>query len=129
MKLARGFAIVGMALLVAGCTFENKNERLAHRITSAVMANDVAGVAALFSPKAHITRMTVAQYSYELNAQGHLRSIVQTHPCDARGGWLCFDAVFDKRIYREHMRVNKNGLITDWFYHVATTASPGPGAT
>ena len=69
--------------------------------------------------------MTVAQYAFELDAQGALRHVVQTHPCDP-GGWMCFNAVFEKRIFREHMRVNDQGLITDWFYHVATTAAPTP---
>ena len=129
MKLARIGVLAVVAFALTACSTQTKYERLAHRITQAVMANDVADVAALFSRHAHITRMVVAQYAAELNGLGKLRSVTETYPCDTRQGWHCFNVVFDTRIYREHMRVNPDGKITDWYYHIATTPLPTPEPT
>jgi len=127
VRLTRSMLAAVAIVMLAACSFESKNEQLAHRITSAVMADDMSGVQALFTPDTKITRIEVVEYSGELNGQGKLHSIVETHPCDP--GWHCFNAVFANRIYREHMRLNAKGQITDWFFHVATTPTPSPDPT
>jgi hypothetical protein len=120
----RGFAAAAAVLCClafAACSFQNKNEREADRITHAVMSNDLRPVQDDLAKNVHVTRVQVAQWSDELNDQGKLVSIKET-TAGCPSGWHCFDARFEKRAYVERMRYDENGKVTDWNFHMATTA-------
>ena len=112
------FALVLVAL--AGCSFQNKNEREADKITRAVIANDMSGVVDDFDPaiRSQITRVKVAQLSDELNAQGKYEGLKE-NDANCRTGYVCFDAAFEKRPYHEVMKVGSDGKVQAWSTHSA----------
>ncbi|HKU81659.1 MAG TPA: hypothetical protein VJP76_05770 [Candidatus Tumulicola sp.] len=122
MKLAKRMAAAALiALAAAGCSFQNKNEREADRITRAVMANDLAPVQGDIAKGVTIPRVKVAEWSDELNAQGKLLSIKESPACSP--GWHCFDVKFEKRAYVEHMRLDENGKVVSWNFKMASAAA------
>lgn len=109
-----------LALLVAltaltACSFQNHNEREADRVTRAVIANDMRGVANDFDAPARdqITRVRVAELSDELNAQGAYQGLKQDQTW-CRPGYLCFDVTFKNRPYYEWMKLDSDGKIQEW---------------
>ena len=118
MRIARILALATAAAMLAGCSFQNKYEREADGITRAVMNNDLKPVQGDIAPGIGITRVQVAQWSDELSAQGKLLSLKETTAgCDA--GWHCFDVKFEKRGYVERMRLDENGKVVNWQFHMA----------
>ncbi|MGC1381379.1 MAG: hypothetical protein WA814_10215 [Candidatus Baltobacteraceae bacterium] len=115
------FAVAGVAAL-AGCSFQNRNEREADRVTRAVMDNDMKPVAGDLAKGVSITRVQVAEWSDELNGQGKLIS-VKERPENCAAGWHCFDVKFAKRAYVERMRLDENGKIVNWNFHVAPVST------
>lgn len=113
--------LVCTALLLAGCSFENKYEREADKITHAVMNNDLTPVKNDIAPGLTISRVKIAEYSDELNAQGKLESIKETTPCDP--GSHCFIVKFEKRTYLEHLSMDDQGKVTDWHFKPADAAT------
>jgi hypothetical protein len=111
-------ALVALAGLAA-CSFQNRNEREADRITHAVINNDLKPVQNDIAKGISITRVKVAEWSDELNAQGKLLSIKETS-ADCDPGWHCFDVRFEKRNYIERMRFDENGKVVDWKFHSTT---------
>jgi hypothetical protein len=105
------------AAALAGCSFQNRNEREAQRITQAVMANDLRPVQNDIASGATITRVQVAQWSDELNAQGKLLSLKE-NAANCSPGWHCFVVKFQKRTYVEHMRLDENGKVVNWNFHM-----------
>lgn len=109
------------ALSLAGCG-GNRNAAEADRITRAVIANDMSPVMNDLDPsiKGEITRVRVAELSDELNAQGTYQGLQQTTAswCD-KTGYLCFDVKFQKRPYREVMKVGSDGKVEYWWIHAA----------
>ena len=75
-RSAKSLLVAALALC-AGC-FENHNEREADRITRAVIDNDLKPVEGDIAKGISITRVKVAQWSDELNAQGKLISVKET---------------------------------------------------
>jgi hypothetical protein len=119
VKSSKALALACVAALLAGCSFENRNEREADRITRAVIANDLQPVRDDLGKGVSITRVRVAQWSDELNAQGKLLSVKETTAgCDA--GWHCFDVKFEKHDYVERMRFDENGKVVNWTFHMAS---------
>ena len=111
-------AVLGLVLVLAACSFENHNEREADRITRAVMANDFKPVENDVAKGIAITRVQIAQWSDELNAQGKLLSIKETTDgCDP--GWHCFNVKFAKHDYVERLRYDENGKLVNWNFHMA----------
>jgi len=109
---------VAVAVLLVGCSFQNRNEREADRITRAVIANNLQPVQSDIAKGVAITRVQIAEWSDELNAQGKLISVKETTAnCDP--GWHCFDVKFDKRSYVERMRFDENGKVVNWNFHMA----------
>ncbi|MBV9718787.1 MAG: hypothetical protein JOZ77_05680 [Candidatus Eremiobacteraeota bacterium] len=104
--------------VLTGCSFQNRNEREAERITNAVIANDFRPVQNDIGSGITITRVQVAQWSDELNAQGKLLSLKET-PANCTPGWHCFDLKFQKREYVELMRFDENGKVVNWSFHMA----------
>ena len=120
MTLARILLAAGALAALAGCSFENRNEREADRITRAVIANDLRPVQNDIAKGITITRVKVAQWSDELNAQGKLYSVKETTAgCDP--GWHCFNVKFQKHDYFERIRFDENGKVVDWNFHMAQT--------
>lgn len=116
--MKRLLLLAGLAVLVAGCSFQNRNEREADRITRAVIANDLQPVQSDLAKGVTITRVQIAQWSDELNAQGKLLSVKETTAaCDP--GWHCFDVKFQKHQYVEKLRFDENGKVVNWNFHMA----------
>jgi hypothetical protein len=108
-------------LALSACSFQNSNEREADRITHAVMDNNLKPVQGDIAKGISITRVKVAQWSDELNAQGKLLSVKETTPnCDP--GWHCFNVKFEKHNYIERMRFDEHGKVVDWNFHIAPAA-------
>jgi hypothetical protein len=117
--LARIVAAVAAGLLLAGCSFENHNEREADQITRAIIANDFKPVANDVAKGIAITRVQIAQWSDELNAQGKLISVKET-PEGCETGWHCFTVKFQKHTYTEKMRFDENGKVVNWNFHMVS---------
>ena len=81
------------------------------------MANDLRPVQDDIAKGVTITRVQVAQWSDELNAQGKLLSVKET-TANCSPGWHCFDTKFQKRTYVEHMRLDENGKVVNWNFHM-----------
>jgi hypothetical protein len=111
--------VAGMAVLVAACSFQNHNEREAEKITNAVIANDLRPVQNDIAKGIAITRVQVAEWSDELNAQGKLLSLKET-PEGCAPGWHCFVVKFQKHTYAERMRYDENGKVVNWSFHMAS---------
>jgi hypothetical protein len=118
----RWLALCCLAILaLSACSFQNSNEREADRITHAVMDNNLKPVQGDIAKGISITRVKVAQWSDELNAQGKLLSVKETTAnCDP--GWHCFNVKFEKRNYVERMRFDEHGKVVDWNFHIAPAA-------
>ncbi|HEY1656668.1 MAG TPA: hypothetical protein VGF86_16305 [Candidatus Tumulicola sp.] len=125
MTLVKYLAVATIAAALCGCSFQNKNEREADRITHAVIANDLGPVRSDIAPGVTIPRVQVAAWSDELNAQGKLISIKE-NPANCPPGWHCFDAKFEKHAYVEHMRLDENGKVVSWNFKMASAAVPSP---
>jgi hypothetical protein len=109
--------IVAAAALLAGCSFQNRNERETERITRAVIANDLRPVEGDLAKGIAITRVQVAEWSDELNAQGKLLSVKEvTEGCQP--GWHCFDVKFAKHEYDERMQLDENGKVVHWAFQM-----------
>jgi len=117
MNLRRVVLAATLATL-AGCSFQNHNEREAQNITRAVIANDLKPVENDIAKGITITRVQVAQWSDELNAQGKLLSVKET-TAGCATGWHCFDVKFEKHEYVERMRFDENGKVINWDFHMA----------
>ncbi len=121
MKIRAALAAASVALVLAGCSFQNKYEREADKITHAVISNDFGPVKNDITPGTKITRVQIAAWSDELNSQGKYLSIKEGSQCDP--GWHCFDVKFEKHAYVERMRLDENGKVTNWSFHMVPAAS------
>jgi hypothetical protein len=111
------FSVIVIALL-AGCWFQNRNEREADRITRAVIDNDLKPVQDDIAKGVTVTRVKVAEWSDELSAQGKLISVKETTAnCDP--GWHCFNVKFQKHDYIERMRLDEHQKVVDWNFQMA----------
>ncbi len=117
MNASRCLALVIAAELVTGCSLENRYEREADRITRAVIANDFKPVQNDVVKRITITRVQIAQWSDEINAQGKLLSLKET-TANCAPGWHCFDVKFQRAEYIERMRFDENGKVADWNFHM-----------
>jgi hypothetical protein len=117
----RALALALAALSLANCA-GNRNEHEADSITRAVINNNMSPVMGDFDPsiKGEITRIRVAELSDELNQQGAYKGLKQTTaPWCNRTGYLCFDVTFEKKPYREVMKVGSDGKVQYWWIHAA----------
>jgi hypothetical protein len=104
------------AVLLAGCSFENKYEHEADRLTRAVMNNDLTPVKNDIAAGTDITRVDVARWADELDAQGKLISVKEVTPCDP--GAHCFDVKFEKHTYREELLMDDQGKVVKWRFQM-----------
>ena len=114
------FAALAIALLTA-CSFQNKYEREAEKLTRAAMNNDFGPVQNDLAKGTHITRVQVAEWSDELSGQGALKSLKETTE-NCQPGVHCFAVKFDKHDYVETMRLNEEGKVVDWHFHMVQGA-------
>jgi hypothetical protein len=110
---------VGGAL--TGCATQNKYEHEADTITRAVMANDAAAVQKEFAPGIPITRVRVASYADELDAQGKLVSVKEQTQCTP--GYHCILVKFEKNVYLERLQLNDQNQVTSWTFHMMQPGS------
>jgi hypothetical protein len=107
------------ALLLAACAGENDNEKLADRVTQAIVNNDIRPVEkdfnALTRPK--LTRGAVGRLSDQLNTLGKFDRTHETTPKDVSNGRHTFDAVFEKATWHEEMTLDEDGKIAAFFIH------------
>lgn len=125
MRLRLIAAIVVLPVL-AGCFGPNRNERLADRVTRAVLANDMRPVVkefnAIVRPKLE-NRQLVGRLSDQLNALGRFKGVRETTSRDASDGKHTFDAIFEKAKWVEDIVVDADGKIAAFHIHQA-----GPGS-
>lgn len=105
--------VFAVAVLISGCSFQNKYEREARAVTQAVINNDLRPVQNDIAPGITITRVKVAEWSDQLNAQGTLKSVVETLK-SCRVGTHCFLVTLTKGTDIEQMRLNGNDQIVAW---------------
>lgn len=118
MKIRSLIALLTIGVVLAGCSFQNKYEREADKMTRAVMADNLDAVKNDLVPDAGITRIKLAEWSDELSAQGKLESVKEVTPCD-RVGYHCFDVKFEKHMYHEWLLLNDQDKIVSWKFHIA----------
>jgi len=116
--LSAAVALACAAAVLAGCSFENKYEREADKITRAVMNNDLAPVKNDLTPGLKISRVQIAEWSDELSAQGKLESIKEDDT-GCTPGFHCFDVKFEKHKYYEELAMDDQGKVTQWRFKMA----------
>lgn len=121
-RFTKTVAVLAAIAALTACSFQNKNEREAERITRAVMNNDLRPVQGDIEKGVTIPRVKVAEWSDELNAQGKLQS-VKERTTGCQPGWHCFDVKFEKRNYVENMRLDENGKVANWNFKMASAAA------
>ncbi len=102
---------------LAGCSFQNRDEREADRFTQAVIDNDLKPVENDIAKGISLTRVKVAEWSDQLGAQGKLLSVKET-TIRCNPGWHCFDVKFQKHDYVERMRFDDSHKVVDWQFHM-----------
>lgn len=109
-------------LALAACSFQNKYEREADRITRAVMNNDLRPVAGDIEKGVNVPRVKVAQWADELDAQGKLLSVKEV-TANCKPGWHCFEVKFEKRVYLESMQLDENDKVVNWNFKMAPASA------
>ena len=122
-------AAAALAVLLAGCSFKNKSEKEADKITHAVIANNMDPVMKDFDSqlRAQITPIIIAQLSTELREQGAYKNIkeVALRP-NATPGEHDFEATFERHVYTEQMVLDDDGHVRAWHIHMKdSTVTPG----
>ncbi len=122
MRLRSLLALGLIALTLAGCSFQNKYEKEADKITRAVIANDMGPVQGDFTPAVsqQITRVKVAELSDELAGLGKYQGLKENPAACTPSGYHCFDVKFEKRPYREWLQMDDTGKVSVWRIHSAT---------
>lgn len=128
LSLSKGLpsAFLMLALLIAGCSTQNKYEKEADKITKAVIANNMQDVAGDFDSQARtqVTRVAVARLSDELNAQGKYQGIQEVKAAaNGTPGEHDFIARFDKHGYYESLVLDDDGKVRAWHIHMLGTGN------
>lgn len=119
-------AAAALAVLITGCSTQNKAEKEADKITKAVIANNMAPVMGDFDSqmRVKVTPIVVAQLSTELNGEGKYQSIKEVTPPNSAPGEHDFDAQFEKHMYSEVMVLDDSGAVRSWHIKMKTAAAP-----
>src|ERR1700686_5344196 len=105
----------------------NPNERLATRVTAAIVNNDMHPVEAAFVPanKAKLEdRMLVGRLSQDLNDLGKFKRVREDTPQNSAAGYHHFQAEFSKGTWEEDMTTGSDGKIVS--FHVHAPGAWGP---
>ncbi len=124
MKYRSLLALAAAAVVISGCSFENKYEKAADQITQAVVADNFDSVKNQVASNINITRSQLAQYSDELSAQGKLESVKEYTPCE-HPGYHCFNVKFQKHMYTEWLILNDQDKVASWHFHIKNGAGAG----
>jgi hypothetical protein len=109
--------IIASAAVLTACSTENKYERAAESVTKAIMSDDPAALQKQFAPSVQITRVRVASYADELDAQGKLLSVKERPQCTP--GYHCVVVQFEKHTYVERILLDNKGQVVSWAFHMA----------
>ena len=127
--MKRFSAIVLATVALAGCSFQNRYEKEADKVTQAILANDMKPVVGDFDSQARvqITRVRVAQLSDELNGEGKFES-VKENPADgpAAPNTHYFDVKFEKDMYEEKIVTDDDGKIREFRVRRKPAAASAP---
>lgn len=118
MKIRSLLAALAAAAVLAGCSFQNKYESEGQKITEAVMHNDLSPVKKDLAPNVQLTRVQVANWADELDAQGKLESVKEVTPC-SRPGYHCLTVKFEKSTYNEWIQFDDQNKVVKWGFHAA----------
>ncbi|MBV8244804.1 MAG: hypothetical protein JOZ38_02680 [Candidatus Eremiobacteraeota bacterium] len=111
--------------MLSACSFQNKYEKEADKITRAVIANNVQDVKGDFDSKVaeQMTHARVGALSDELDDQGKYEGLKEVQTADCPAGAHCFDAKFEKHDYHETLSMDDQGKVTVWRIHMAVPAA------
>jgi hypothetical protein len=122
----RVIAALAVLPMFVGCFGPNKNERLADRVTGAIMANDMRPVEkefnAIVRPKLE-NRQQVGRLSDQLNALGRFKGVRETTPRGTPDGKHIFEVDFQKAKWVEDMAIDADGKIASFHIHQAGGSS------
>jgi hypothetical protein len=114
------FATCMLALILTGCFGPNNSERLANRVTMAIIANDMRPVEkefnAMVRPKLE-NRQMVGRLSDQLNMLGRFNGVRETTPRGVPGGAHTFEVDFEKAKWVEDMTIDQDGKIATFHVH------------
>jgi hypothetical protein len=109
-----------LVLMLTGCFGPNNSERLADRVTTAIIANDMRPVEkefnAIVRPKLE-NRQMVGRLSDQLNTLGRFKGVRETTSRGAPGGAHTFEADFEKAKWVEDMTIDQDGKIATFHVH------------
>lgn len=121
MRLRLLAASVVLPTLV-GCFGPNRSERLADRVTTAVIANDMRPVEkdfnAIVRPKLE-NRQLVGRLSDQLNALGRFKGVHEITPSGTSDGKHSFEADFEKAKWVEELVIDSDGKVAAFHIHRA----------
>lgn len=109
-----------LVLVLAACGGgENANEKLADRVTQAIVNNDITPVEKDFNAltRPRLTHGAVGRLSDQLNELGKFDRTHETTPKDVSNGRHTFDAVFEKATWHEEMTLDEDGKIASFYAH------------
>jgi hypothetical protein len=116
-KFLAAFAVLPA---LAGCFGPNHNERLAERVTSAIIANDMRPVEknfnAIVRPKLE-NRQQVGRLSDQLNMLGRFKGVRETTSRGTGDGKHVFEVRFEKATWVEDMAIDADGKIAAFHIH------------
>ncbi|GAC1405128.1 MAG: hypothetical protein NVSMB64_09460 [Candidatus Velthaea sp.] len=126
----RRLLIIAVAVLLAALLFkgffggENAYEKIAHQLTAALQANDLAGVQKLQNAETatHVNHGVVGRASDTLAPLGKIKKVKETTPKDAADRVHEFDVRFDKGAVHEMMKLDPQNKIVSFRYEPAAAA-------
>ena len=113
VRSAAAAALVRAVAALAGCSFENKYEREADKITHAVMNNDLSR-SRTTSHRASTSRASSRGVVRRAERAGQARVDQRERYDRATPGFHCFDVKFEKRNYLEELAMDDQGKVTQW---------------
>ena len=99
---------------------QNKDEKLAARVTNAIIADNMKPVENDFNSLRWAeleNRAKVGQLSQDLNELGKLKSVKEDTPKDSRPSYHHFQAQFEKGTWEEEMTYDPQGKIGSFYVH------------
>ena len=120
---AKFIAAIAVFPALAGCFGPNGSERLADRVTTAIVANDMRPVEkefnAIVRPKLENRQMVGKVSSDQLSALGRFKGVRETTPRGTSDGKHTFEADFQKAKWVEDMVIDTDGKIAAFHIHQA----------
>ena len=115
MKIRSLVALASIAAVLAGCSFQNKYEAEAQKITEAVQKNDMSPLKNDLGPNVKLTRVQIANWSDQLSEEGKIKSVKEVTPCD-REGFHCLKVTFEKGTVDEWLLMDDQNKVVNWHF-------------